>query len=293
MRLRRGLTVLTAACALAAAVVVAAPVSAGSARVVQRVTITTPAGRAGADSSQTSSAQPPPLLKLSRRSRVTFTVAHDTIMFPLFLDAPTEAGRFVAFYLPATGDGLAIVPDAGSVRHWPAVLSFGDGGFTKLTPHHTYTMLVAMDHAATVRMPMPMHVVSVHASAFAADVVIHPIALAAPGVAAVDWTADPIGRFHLSTTAIALDWNSDPSPVADMQGDACHSSSPVVSCAQSSSSYLTETIELGGSNARRVIFGEGYDRPAAMAYISGYAANAPTPFDAATLYGFGMDLPAG
>ena len=293
MRVRRLITSLTVVCVGGSLAIGAAPAGAVAQRVGQRVVVTTPHGQLVANSAPSVRAVAPPLLALPQRSPVVFTVPRKTMALPFYVDLPASAGRYLAFYLPETGQGWAVVPDAGSIRHWPAVLEFGGGGFSVLYPHRTYTMLVALDRAAKVRMPMSMHVVKVRPATFAADVVTHPIAMATgPSVAAADWTADAVSRYPLSTTAIALDWHSDSSPIETQQGGACHSLTVAALCSGGDLSYFGETMEFGSGSARQVVMGEGYDQPVQASYISGYALTLPTPFDAATLYGFGMAPPA-
>jgi hypothetical protein len=293
MRARGWTTGLTIALAAASVAMGLTPAGAGSHRVEQRLVLTTAQGKSEAGSSQLVRAAAPPMVALPRRARVLFTVPRKVLLLPFEFGLPAAAGRYLAFYFPDAGEGWAAVPDAASVRHWPATLEFGGGGFTNLYPHHTYTMFVALDHAATVQMPIAMHVVRVRPSDFSADVVIHPVALATSSVVAADWAADPVGRYQLSTTAIALDWHVDSAPVEVRRGDACHSLSPLPSCSPGNNlSYFSETSELGVAGPRQVVMGEGYAQPEPSAYISGYAANVPAPFDAATLYGFGMTPPA-
>lgn len=294
MRARRLITGTTACCLAGSLAVAATPAGAGAPRVTQRLVVTTPRGQVTADSPQLVRSAAPPVVSLPRRAQVVFTVPRKTMVLPFAFDLPAAVGRYLAFYFPDTGQGWAAVPDAGSIRKWPAVLEFGGGGFTVLYPSHTYRMFVALDRAARVRMPISMHVVRVRPVSFAADVVMHPIALATgPSVATADWAADSIGHYPLSSTAIALDWRSDSASVETWQGDACHSPTVAASCDGGNTlSYFEETGEFGPGGARQVVLGEGYGQPAQAAYISGYALSLPTAFDAAALYGFGMAPPA-
>ena len=293
MRVRRWIAGLTAVSATAAASVAASPAAAGPPPVVQRLALTTAHARLAAGSAQLVMSQAPPALALPRRARVTFTVPRKTLLLPLFLSLPPGAGRYAAFYFPESAQGWALMPDTGSTRHWPAVVDLGDGGFATLYPHHVYTVFVALDRAARIQMPVSMHVVKVSAVAFAADVVVHQVTLQTPvSFATVDWTADTVGRYELSTTAVALDWDNNPAPINDTQGDACHSSTQLPSCSGGDTvTYTRWTEELGGG-PEQIVMGEGYDRPEPAAYISGYASNLPAPFNAATLYGFGLNPPA-
>jgi len=274
----------------------ASTAGAGTTSVTHRLLVTTPDGRTLSSSSATAQANAAPALKLPTRSRVWFTVTRRTVPFPS-LDSPASgAGRYVAFYFPDLEQGWAVLPDAGSIRHWPALLPFGSGvGFAPLLPGRVYSVDVAVERPARVRMPFAMHVVKVRPVSFPAAVVIHPVSLPAPvTIAVVDSATDSLGKLGLTTTAIALDWDTDPAPDENTSGDACPSPSQAMSCSGDANLiYTDETMEIGATSGgpRRVVMGEAFDSPESGAYISAYATSVPVPFNAATIYGFAMTPP--
>jgi hypothetical protein len=236
-----------------------------------------------------------PRVALSRRARVIFTVPQRTVVLPGLAELPRGAGRYLAFYFPSIQQGWALMPDPGSIRRWPAQLDFGSGvGFGTLEPGHRYTVLVATDRATTVPMPFPMHIVKATPASFAAAAASTPVSLLAPSAAAaLGSMPDRLGRTAFTSTAIAIDWKFNPSPIGESTGDACPSQSKTggVSCGgESNLDYVNATYEVGPlGGPQQVVFGEGFDQPVAADYVAGYAADAPIPFNAVTLLAFAID----
>jgi len=260
------------------------------------LSVTSRDGRTVEASTTSGDSKAPPKLTLPTRSRVWFTVARKTVPTVFYAPLPRAAGRYLAFYYRDLDEGSAVVPDPGSTRDWPVVLTFGSGfmGFAPLMPGRVYSVDVAIDRPARVQMPFPMHVVKVRPESFPVAVVIHPIPLPAPVMPAVlDSASDTLGRLALSTTAVAIDWKTDPSPSSSVDGDACPSTSQTMSCTGSANmTYFEDASEFGTiGGPRQAVMGEAYDTPAQAPYISAYATSLPTPFDAATIYGFAMTPP--
>jgi hypothetical protein len=292
MRKGRLATLACTAAITAVASIAATTSTAATPTLIHRLSMTTSGGTARAESSTAGGA---PWLRLPTRSRVWFTVPRKTFPSVFFASLPPAAGRYLAFYLRELAQGTALVPDPGSVRHWPAVLQFGAGfGFSELVPGRVYSMDIALDRAARVQMPFAMHVVRQRTEKFAVAFDAHPVALPAPVTPAVTGsTPDSLGRLPLSTTAVAIDWKTDPSSVSETSGDACPSTTQSMSCTGSANmTYDVETWEFGTvGGPHQLVMGEAFDTPADAAYISAYATSVPTPFDAATIYGFAMAPP--
>jgi hypothetical protein len=295
MRGNRQIILAVAAMLLAITSVAASASHAAVPRIRHQLSVTS-AGRTVEASGGASESTAPPTLKLSTRSRVWFTVARKTLPLPFFSSMPRGAGRYAAFYFPDVEQGWALMPDAGSTLHWPAVLPFGSGfGFVPLLPGRVYSVDVAVEHRTRVQMPFPMHVVKVRPASFKVTAVIHPVSMATPvSVAVADSATDSLGNLPLSTTAIAVDWKSDAAPVEDDSGDACPSASQTMSCSGSANlSYTEGTQELGPAGGpHQEVMGEAFDSPDAAPYISAYAVCVPTPLNAATIYGFAMVPPS-
>lgn len=229
-----------------------------------------------------------------RRAVVTFTVAHKTFPFFGFPSLPAAAGRYYAYYVLGVGFGETLLPDPGSVMHWPAELPLSGGGLlAELRPGVTYRMLIALDRAATVALPFPMHVVSVRQTSFPVRVVNAPIDLKLPAAPAVTGsTADRLGELPLSATAIGIDLTTNPSPVSSSSGDACPTDSGSTKCrGNSHMAFFSDTQEFGGSSPEQVVFGEDYQKPVQAAAVSGNAYHAPIPFESARLFGFSFRAP--
>lgn len=294
MRGARPVVVAVVALAMVVAGVMASPSGASSRAVVHRLTIGVDTGQR-TYASTGASAERAPTLNLPTRSRVWFTVARRTTPDPFFTSMPRGAGRYLAFYFPDLEQGWALMPDAGSIRRWPAVLPFGSGfGFVPLLPGRVYSVVVAVEHPTRVQMPFPMHVVKVRPASFKVTAVIHRLALPAPAsVAVVGSAADSLGRLPLSTTAIAVDWDSDVAPAEENSGDACPSTSQTMSCSGTANLLYTEdTQEIGPAGGpHQAVTGEAFDIPNPAAYISAYATAVPSPFNAATIFGFAMAPP--
>lgn len=235
-------------------------------------------------------------MALPRRARVDFTVPGRFPAVPFFDSLSRSAGRYVAFYFPSAEWGWADVTDPGSVGGWSAQLDFGSGHpFPLLQPGHRYTMFVALDRAARVRMPFPMSVVAVHPASFQAAIVVQPVSLLThPAAVALGSTADQLGARQLTSTAIVLDWKNNSTPFVHADGHACPAATEAgaLVCGQGNMSYTGWTYETGSSaNPVQLVLGEAFDKPTDAAVVAGYADTAPTPFDAATLLGFAVDPP--
>jgi hypothetical protein len=255
------------------------------------------AGRArstqAAASGAATSASFTPTVDIDRRAVITFTVARKTVALPWIVDLPRAAGNYLAFYLPKTQQGWAFAKDPGSAEGWPALLWFGAGfGDPTLLPGRTYTVIVATDRPARVPMPFAMDIVDVTRTDFTVMLSSKDISLPVPTPATTGSMPDTLGDAQITSTAIALDWTADPSPLDDGTGDACPAaSSPSICPGHNDLSYTNETFTSTVSGPSQVVFGEGFSRPEPGSVITGYGANVPTPFDAATLFAFGITPP--
>ena len=271
--------------------------SAGAPTAVRSVwTLTTPGGGSMTSSSGSApGAVAGPLVQVHRRALVTFRVAQPVTPPPLTFSLPAGAGRYAAYFFPETREGLAALRDPASSEHWPAVVMFGAAlGLPTLYPHHRYQLAVATDRPAAVRMPVPMRILSVRQTSFPVRVMIHPVQPAvdpAPAFTVSLPTGQGQGGFNAA--AVALDWNDDRDLIGAGGGSACLSRRSTPDCSDSASNagYFEHTSS-GGPGARpaQSVYGVGYDRPIFAPYLDADGWHAPTGFDAATVFGFGMTV---
>jgi hypothetical protein len=156
-------------------------------------------------------------------------------------------------------------------------------------------MLVAVEHAAKVPTPFPIHVVSIHDAHFPVRVVDAPMHLLLPvNATASGSTPDLLGRLPLSATAIGIDYSSSGGPVTFGSGQACPTPSGSSECASGSNGGFGSGFQsLAGPGAGQQLYGQTYDHPAPEPQISGLVYAAPSLFESATLYGFSLNpIPA-
>jgi hypothetical protein len=186
--------------------------------------------------------------------------------------------------------------DPGSTRGWPAKLDFGyDFQPVTFEPGHHYTTLVASARRARVPMPFPMRIVKVVRTPFEAAATSRRLSpLGFTGTAALGSMPDRLGRMPLTSTAVAIDWMSNPSPVNETDADACPSSSSYggPSCGTANNvRYVNATYESGNGlgSTQQLTVGEGFDHSVPAEFVSGFVVHTPIPFDAVTLVAFAMD----
>jgi hypothetical protein len=238
-----------------------------------------------------------PNVHVPRRGVITFTVPVKTPPAPALPELPRSVGDYFAAYLPELRQGWVNMRDPGSPQGWPAQFPLiGSERFPDLMPHHRYRMLVAVQRPGKVSMPFPMHVISVQRMSFRVVATTRRLLRVVPATPlAIGSTVDPLGGLPVTSTGVVIDWANEVSPVDFTYGDACPNASALgaLHCpAGNLSTFVITTQGIGGSvSPLQVVIGEGFDHPVSARYISGYADNLPTPFNAATIVGFGIDPP--
>ena len=248
---------------------------------------------------------PAGVLAVGRRTKVVFSVPRTTIFDCMAFHYPKQAGRYVAFYVPGRRHGCAWLRDPGSVLDWPVQVEFGvNPRWVNFRPGRRYTLLIAVDRPASIPLPFPMQVKSLHATTFEARAQIQQIRQVAPASAAtVGRTPDTTTGMPLSATAIAIDWAHDPlRPQSLAQANACPTDSSLGGTQCSGDwniRFVNDTSTCGVANGclnvdgpHQYVIGEAFDQPVDAGEIAGFAINAPVPFTSATLYGFGIAPPA-
>jgi hypothetical protein len=236
-------------------------------------------------------------VRVPRRAIVTITVKEKEPPAPGFPYLPRGVGDYFAVYFPAIRQGWVNMRDPGSRFGWSAQFPLiGSPHFPSLVPHRRYRMLIAVQHPGRVPLPFPMHVLSVQPTAFRVAALTHEIPLlTSSSPVAIGSTDDLLTDLPVESTGIALDWTADASLTESVQGDACPDSLPVgaLDCPHRNlSTYVITTTGFGAGTPLQIVLGEGFDHPENGSFISTYAANLPTPFDAATIVAFGIEPPA-
>jgi hypothetical protein len=233
-------------------------------------------------------------IAVPRRAVVTFTVNAKEPPEPGFPYLPKDVGDYFAVYFPGIRQGWVDMRDPGSRVGWPAQFPLiGSPHFPSFVPHRRYRMLIAVEHPGRVPLPFPMQVLNVHRTAFRVTAETHQIPLLTPhSSVAIGATPDLLTDLPVESTGIVLDWAADPSLTETIQGDACPDALPIgaLACPHGNlSTYVITTTGFGAGTPLQIVVGEGFDHPDNGAFISTYAANRPTPFDAATIVAFGID----
>ena len=233
-------------------------------------------------------------IQVPRRALVTFTVQTKQPPAPDFPNLPKGVGSYFAVYFPQIRQGWVNMRDPGSDFGWSAQFPLiGSKRFPSLLPRHRYRMLIAVQHAGRVPLPLPMRVLSVQRTRFRVTGITHQIRLLTPSSSVVAGSVrNSLHDLPVESTGIVLDWAADQSLTESVQGDTCPNALPVgalVCPKRNLSTYVIATTGFGRGTPLQIVLGEGFDHVVNAPYLSTYAANLPTPFDAATIVAFGID----
>lgn len=235
-------------------------------------------------------------VRVSSRAVVTFTVPRKTPPEPPFPYLPKTAGGYFALYFPAIRQGWVNLPDPGSRHGWAVEFPLiGSAHFPSLLPHHRYKMLVAVQRHSRIPLPFPMHVLRVRRTRFRVSALTRPIKLLTrTSSVALGAARDSLTDLSVEATGIVLDWQADASLTESIQGDACPALLPVGSLIclhRNLATFIITQTGFGSGTPLQIVVGESFDHPVNASYISTYAGNLPTPFDAATIVAFGITPP--
>jgi hypothetical protein len=233
-------------------------------------------------------------LRVPRRAVVTFTVKTKQPPAPGFPYLPKGVGSYFAVYFPAIKQGWVNLSDPGSTIGWSAQFPlFGSSHFPSLLPDHRYRMLVAVQRAGQIALPLPMHVLGIQPVHFRVAALTHEIPHLTPSsTATIGATRDSLTDLPIESTGIVLDWAADDSLTESVQGDACPTPLPVggILCPKGNvGTFVITQTGFGRGTPLQISIGESFDHPVNASYISTYAANLPTPFNEATILAFGLD----
>lgn len=234
-------------------------------------------------------------LEVGRRTAVWFTVGRRIVPAPGFPYLPRGVGDYFALYFPAIRQGWVDMRDPGSDFGWSTQFPLiGSKRFPSFQPRRRYLMLVAVQHAGRVPLPFPMHVVKRSATSFRVTAQTQPVhLLTRHSSAALGATRDLLRDLPVESTGVVLDWAADPSSTESVDGDTCPTALPVAGALlcpkRNLSNYVITQTGFGAGTPLQVTLGEGFNHTVNAPYLSAFATNLPTPFDAATIVAFGID----